>query len=115
MKRPGLLEFCGQLAASLMAGDTLIAEMIGVAIAKHVWPVDSPQWQAATEIRRVSKYRSTTLSNLESAGNWDEANAAHYLRLIKAHPREQDAIVAQLLAHDIAPVPPDGWREPEKP
>ena len=92
-----------------------MAEMFGVAIARSAWPVDSPQWQAATEARRVSKYRSTTLSNLESTGNWDEANAANYLRLIKAHPREQDAIVAQLAAHDVDPTPPDNWHEPEKP
>jgi hypothetical protein len=115
MKRPGLLEFCRQLAAALMAGDTLIAEGIGVAIAKRAWPIDSPQWQAATEVRRVSNYRSTTLSNLESTGNWDEANAANYLRLIKAHPREQEALTAQLVAQDVDPTPPDGWGEPEKP
>ncbi len=115
MNRPGLLEFCRQLAPSLMAGDTLMAEMVGVAIAKRAWPVDSPQRQAATEARRVSKYRSTTLSNIEATGNWDEANAANYLRLIKAHPREQDAIVAQLVAHDVDPTPPDNWREPEIP
>lgn len=115
LQRPGLPESCRLLAASLMAGDTIVAELIGVAIAKRAWPVDSPQWQAATEARRVSKYRSTTLSNLESTGNWDEANAASYLRLIKAHPREQDAIVAQLVAHEVDPMPPDNWREPEIP
>ena len=92
-----------------------MAETIGVAIARRAWPVNSQQWQAATESRRVSRYRSTTLSNLESTGDWDEANAANYLRLIKAHPREQDAIVAQLVAHDVDPTPPDKWREPEKP
>ncbi len=115
LQRPGLLESCRLLAASLMAGDTIIAEMIGVAIAKRVWPVDSPQWQTAVEARRVSKYRSAALSNHESTGDWDEANAADYLDLIKVHRREQDAVIAQLLAHDIDPKPPDNWREPEKP
>jgi hypothetical protein len=67
------------------------------------------------EARRVLKYRSTTLSNLDSTGNWDEANAENYLRLIKVHPREQDAIVAQLVAHGVDPTPPDNWREPENP
>ena len=43
MKRPGLLEFCRQLADVLMAGDTLMAEAIGAAIAKRAWPVDSPE------------------------------------------------------------------------
>ena len=63
----------------------------------------------------MSRYRSATLTNLESTGNWDEANAANYLRLIKARPREQDAIVAQLIAQDAAPTPPDNWREAEMP
>ena len=98
-----------------MAGDTVIAEMIGVAIAKRVWPVDSSQWQSAVEARRVSRYRSTALSNFESSEDWDEASAQNYLRLIKVHPREQDALIAQLISRDIDPTPPDGWREPEGP
>lgn len=115
LQRPGLLDSCRQLAASLMAGDTVIAEMIGVTIAKRVWQIDSMQWQSAVEARRVHEYRSTALSNVESTLDWDEANAADYLDLIKAHPREQDALVAQLVAQDIDPVPPNNWREPAIP
>ncbi len=115
MQRPGLTDSCRQLAASLIDSDTLIAEMTGVGIAKRAWPVDSPQWRAATEARRVFRYRSTALGKIESTEDWDEISAQKYLRLIKAHPREQDAMIAQLVAHDIDPVPPDGWREPEIP
>jgi hypothetical protein len=115
LQRPGLLESCRQLAASLMAGDTIIAEMIGVAIAKRAWPVDSTQWRSAVEARRVSKYRSTALGNLGSIGDWDEANAEEYLSLIKAHRREQDAFTAQLVAHGVDPIPPADWFEPEGP
>jgi len=69
MQRPGLIDSCRQLAASLMAGDTVIAEMIGVAIAQRAWPVDSSQWQSAMEARRVYRYRSAALSNFESTSS----------------------------------------------
>lgn len=116
LQRPGVLASCRSLAESLMAGDTHLAEMIGVAIAKRVWPVDSPEWQAATEARRVYRYRSAAISKLDSDGVYlDEAVAAEYLSLFKVHRREQEATMARLVALGIDPAPPDDWREPEAP
>jgi hypothetical protein len=39
------------IAKALQNGDTYITKMIGVAIAKRVWPEDSPEWKAAAEDR----------------------------------------------------------------
>jgi len=38
----------------------------GVAIAKRVWPENSPEWKVAAEERRVYDYRSKLYSKLDS-------------------------------------------------
>jgi hypothetical protein len=115
LERLGLRDTCRPLSASLMAGDTFLTEMIGVAIAKRTWPVDSPEWQAASEARRVYRYRSEALLDTYDIGEWDEAKAGKYLQLVAQHPREQDLVLAQLIALGIDPMPPADWTDAESP
>lgn len=115
LQRPSIREACRSLSESLMAGDTHLGEMIGVAIAKRAWPADSPQWQAASEARRVYKYRTRALRDTDWADDWDEAVSVEYLDLVAQHYREQDVLIAQLIARGIDPKPPAAWTIEESP
>jgi len=100
---------CRAVALAFERGDTYITEMIGVAIAKRVWPEDSQEWKAAVEARRVYQYRSewilkSTLSSLK-----DAQSAAEYLSLCGIYPREQDLWRAELIADGKSPDPPPDW------
>ncbi len=109
LDRDDVREACRSLAAALMAGDNVLAEMIGVAIAKRAWPSDSPEWQAASEARRAYQYRSEVLREKVWIDMSDEAMTIRYLDLSAQHRREQDVIVAQLMAAGIDPNPPPEW------
>lgn len=111
-ERPGLRDFCKSLSASLMAGDTIISEMVGVAIAKRSWPPDSQQWLAAAEARRIYRYRSKALLDANWMPDWDDAQAANYLAMLAQHRRERDVLIAQLNALGIDPTPPVDWVDP---
>ena len=60
-----VIETCRGVARTLQNGDTYLTEMIGVAIAKRVWPENSPEWNAAVDARRVYDYRSKIYPHLE--------------------------------------------------
>ena len=111
LERLGVREACRSLSASLMAGDTFLTEMIGVAIAKRAWPVDSPQWQAASEARRVYRYRSEAWQDTDWVDEWNDAKGREYLELFAQHRREQDVMLAQLVALGIDPTPPADWTD----
>ena len=77
--------------------------MIGVSIAKRVWPQDSPEWNSAAEARRVYEYRATFIEKLDLRG---EKRAKEYLTLCAQYRREQDVFVAQMIAAGENPNPP---------
>jgi hypothetical protein len=69
--------------------------MMGVAIAKRVWPQGSAEWQAAAERRRVYDYRADLWRPFDAAP-WPSARTEKYLRLCLDNRREQDVLRAQL-------------------
>jgi hypothetical protein len=84
--------------------------MLGVSIAKRVWPQHSTEWNAALDARRVYDYRSQQLAKL---GDWDYVTSSGVKRLVallETLPREQDVMIARLRAHHIDPTPPAGWQ-----
>jgi hypothetical protein len=97
------VEVCRAVARALEHGDTYITEMLGVAIAKRVWAEDSPEWKAATEARRLYEYRTRFLP---SDARWIASHADETLRLCAQHRREQDVLLAQLVARGENPNPP---------
>jgi hypothetical protein len=111
----GRQEDCRAVARAMLAGDTVIVEMIGVAIAKRAWPANSPEWNAAARARTTYKYRSEMIYKHELEAVWNEESARRYLELLKSNAREQDVLVEQLIAAGIEPSPPDGWQEPVTP
>ncbi len=115
LARPVRAESCRALARSMMAGDTVIAEMLGTAIAKRAWPEVSPEWNEAVEARRVQSYRVKKAGALDEALERDAQAARDLIALAKVLPREQDVLVARLEANNINPMPPAGWSEPVPP
>jgi hypothetical protein len=85
----------------MRGGDTYLTEMIGVAIAKRVWPENSAEWNAAVDARRVYDYRSKLFSALQG-----EKFAKEYLALCAQNRREQDVFLALLIKDGKNPNPP---------
>jgi hypothetical protein len=103
LQQAEVTEVCRGVARSLQRGDTYITEMIGVAIAKRVWPEDSPEWKAAAEERRVYEYRSSFYSKMTRR---EITHPGEYLTLCAQNRREQDVLLAQLIKAGINPTPP---------
>ena len=90
------------VAKALQNGDTYLTAMIGVSIAKRVWPEDSPEWKAAAEQRRVYDYRSKLYQKLEQRAL---THPGEYLTLCEQNRRESDLFAAQLTAAGYDPNP----------
>jgi hypothetical protein len=105
LERAEVVEVCRGVARAFMRGDTVITEMIGVAIAKRVWPEDSPRWQEAVEARRVIDYRSRLSAKMTL---WHVWHAEQSLTLCAEMRREQDVLLAELIAAGKNPNPSRG-------
>jgi hypothetical protein len=103
LQRAEINEVCRGVAGALERGDTYVTEMIGIAISKRVWPEDSPEWKAADEARRVFGYRSKFWPALDITDTW---HAEEFLTLCAQNRREQDVLLAQLIAAGKKPNPP---------
>jgi len=103
LQRAETIEVCRGVARSFENGDTNITEMIGIAIAKRVWPEDSPEWRAAADARRLYEYRSQFWKDLDL---WGSSHTEEYLTLCAENRREQDVLKAQLTAAGKNPNPP---------
>lgn len=106
LKDPRITENCRGLASALEHGDTDITEMVGVAIAKRVWPIDSPEWKAAIEARRAYEYRSQMRMHSGFSVLHHSRWAENYLALCEQNRREQDVERAVLVAEGKNPDPP---------
>lgn len=104
LQQPIFTDVCRGVARALQNGDTYITEMIGVTIAKRVWPEDSAEWNAAVEERRVYEYRSRVYPKLTLRL---VTHPGEYLSLCSQSRREQDLLAAQLIAagYDSNPRP----------
>jgi len=103
LQQPGVTETCRGVAKAMLNGDTYITEMIGVAVAKRVWPEDSPEWKAAAEQRHVYDYRSKLYSKIEQHAL---THPDEYLTLCVQNRREADLFAALLTAAGYDPNPP---------
>lgn len=102
LQQAGVIETCRGIAQAFQNGDNYLTEMLGVAIAKRVWPQESPEWIAAAEQRRVYDYRSTLYVKLESRAI---LHPGEYLTLCAQNRRESDLFAAQLIAAGYDPNP----------
>jgi hypothetical protein len=97
LNRSETVEVCRGVARSFMAGDIFVAEMVGIAIAKRVWPENSPQWQNALEVRRVYEDDSKRFLESEVAS---AQSSERYLRLCEKYSAEQAVLRASLQETD---------------
>jgi hypothetical protein len=106
LQRPENIAICRNVAKAFERGDTYMTEMIGVAIAKRVWPEDSPEYQAAIEARRVYEYRADKLMKSDLViSKRREWPADKYIALCEQNHCEQDVFLAQLIEAGENPEP----------
>jgi hypothetical protein len=104
-----VLQDCRRVALALEHGDTFITEMIGLAIARRAWPTDSPEWKAAVEETRISRFQLQTFGRLEPKSGMDARWTEEYLSLCEQNRREQDVALAQIVKAGKSPDPPADW------
>jgi hypothetical protein len=100
--RDDVVEVCRGIANSLLNGDTIITEMIGVAIARRAWPENAPKWMEANEARRIWDYRAQFADSFDV---WHRNHVSEHLDLVEQHRREQDVYKAALIAMGKNPYP----------
>ena len=105
LQRVEVNEICRGVAQAFEQGDTYITEMIGITIAKRVWPEQSVEWKAASDARQVFEYRSKLSAKLER-DRPNEREAQIYLALCGQNRREQDVSRALLIRAGLRPDPP---------
>ena len=103
------LQDCRRVALAFEQGDTFITEIIGLAIAQRVWPVDSPEWKAAAEQRRVTRYQMQMGFQVEIKSGLGTRWAEQYLSLCEQNRREQDVALSQIVKAGKSPDPPPDW------
>ena len=103
LQQAGVTETCRGIAKAFQNGDSYLTEMLGVAIAKRVWPEQSPEWIAAAEQRRVYDYRSNLFLKLAPRAI---LHPGEYLTLCAQNRRESDLFAAELIAAGYDPNPP---------
>lgn len=101
-----VVSLCRGLARSFENGDSFMTEMVGVAIAKRVWPENSPEWQAAVDARRRFDYQGKLWAELPDPGKTEAEGMQNHLTLCSQYRREQDVFRAELIAAGKNPDPP---------
>lgn len=103
LSQDGFVSLCRGLARAFENGDSFMTEMVGLAIAKRVWPENSPEWQAAVDARNLYEYRTKLWAELPPH---TEAGVDRYVELCRQYRREQDVLRAELVDAGRNPDPP---------
>jgi len=112
LEQSGRMDICRKIAEVMRGGDTYITEMIGLAIAKRVWPEGSSEYADAVGARRVGQYRMHTEGEILPASFRTDAEAQTYVTLLATHRAEQEVALAVITAAGKSPEPPADWKEP---
>jgi hypothetical protein len=107
------INVCRRIAEVMRSGDTYITEMIGVAIAKRVWPEGSPEYTDAVVARRVAQYRMNTQVAIPLTSLRTAAEAQEYLSLLATHRSEQEVALAVITGAGKSADPPADWKDSE--
>ena len=109
LQREGRRARCQGVARALQRGDTVIVEMVGVGMTTQLWPENSPQVRAANQARRAFEYRTSVWGQDSARLLTDDTHLQQYLENLGRYRREQDVIVAELVAAGRNPTPPADW------
>ena len=111
LQESGRLGTCRGIAVTMRGGDTYISEMLGIAMAKRVWPATSAEYADATAERRLEEYRIRTADGIALTMLYSNASATEYLQLLRDHRTEQEMALAIIAAAGKNPNPPAHWTE----
>jgi hypothetical protein len=102
-------ELCLKLSKSMQHGDTIVAQMVGFSIERHLLAPDSKEARAIAERRRILEWRVAAASKLDDPLlPWTKnARARARLMHMRALPREEDVCIAILRQHKVALDPPE--------
>lgn len=85
-------DLCLRVARAMERGDTLLAEAVGLAMERRLWPTDSREGAIVEARRRQLRQRQDALSHIEAGMEWEE----RFIAALRAHRNERDAADALL-------------------
>jgi hypothetical protein len=105
-------EVCLKLSKTMQRGDTIVAQMAGFSIERHLLPPDSKEARAISERKHVLEWRQTEAAKFDTPLlPWlKNARARARLAHMRAMPREEDVCIAILREHKVALEPPEEHR-----
>jgi hypothetical protein len=102
-------ESCLKLSKLMQRGDTVIAQIAGLGLEKHLVAAEGKEARAIAERRRVLEWRVSTAEQFDTPLlPWlTNGRARSRLSLMRTMPREEDVCVAMLREHGMATEPPE--------
>jgi len=102
-------ELCLRLSKTMQRGDTIVAQMAGFSIERHLFAPDSKEARAIAERKHVLEWRLAAAAKFDSPLlPWmRNARARARLARMRAMPREEDVCIAILRQHKMALDPPE--------
>jgi hypothetical protein len=106
---PDRRELCLRLAKTMQRGDTVIVQMAGFNIERHLLAPDSKEARAIAERKHVLEWRLAAAAKVDSPlMPWTKnARARARLAEMRAIPREEDVCIAILRKHNLSLDPPE--------
>jgi hypothetical protein len=102
-------DLCMKLSKTMQHGDTIVAQMVGFSIEKHLLAPDSKEARAIAERKHVLEWRVAAAAKFDDPLLPWTKNAHARARLVhmRALPREEDVCIAILRQHKVALDPPE--------
>jgi hypothetical protein len=102
-------EPCLKLSKTMQRGDTIVAQLVGFSIERHLLAPDSKEARAIAERRHVLEWRVAAAARFDDPLLPWTKNARARARLVqmRAMPRQEDVCIAILREHRMALDPPE--------
>jgi hypothetical protein len=102
-------ELCLKLSKTMQRSDTIVAQLVGFNIERHLLAPDSKEARAIAERKHVLEWRVAAAAKFDNPLlPWTKnARARARLAQMRAMPREEDVCIAILRQHKVAPEPPE--------
>jgi hypothetical protein len=102
-------ELCLKLSKTMQRGDTIVAQLVGFSIERHLLAPDSKEARAIAERKHVLEWRVAAAAKFDNPLLPWTKNARARARLVqmRAMPREEDVCIAILRQHKMALDPPE--------
>jgi hypothetical protein len=102
-------DLCMKLSKTMQHGDTIVTQMVGFSIERHLLAPDSKEARAIAERRHVLEWRVAAAAKFDDPLLPWTKNAHARARLVhmRVLPREEDVCIAILRQHKVALEPPE--------